>query len=168
MKNLKEFVAESMSGEQPAMQSLANFITEAKNTESMFMGKTSKRTEDGFAFEKGEKVFMIKYTTHHYVAQLRGVYDVKKVGKNSVSIESTNEYEAGLKFDKFGIAVVKQKNKYLGKSTDYWVLYNKTLANDKDIEELLEKGTCTWGFSFSDKDEDKKRLQGYVDEINKE
>ena len=156
------------------MKDINIFLTEASNKDGMFMGKTSKRTEEGFTFEKGEKVLLIKYTTHRYIAQLRSAnYYVSKVGKNSITIASDDpDYQSTIdtlkfKFDKYGIYVNKNKNKYTGNETLYWVLYNKALADDKDIQELLDKGNCSWGFKFSDKDEDKERLQGYINEINK-
>ena len=150
------------------MKDIKEFILEAANKEAMFLHKNGIRTSEGFTFTEGEKVLMIKYTTHHYEAQLRGVYDVKKVNKNSISIESTNDYESKLKFDKTGIAVIKQKNKYLGNSTDYWVLYNKELIDDKDIEELLNNGHCSWHFGFVDtrKNEYIKELKKYIKEVN--
>lgn len=157
------------------MKNITLYITEAANKDGMFMGKTSKRTEEDFTFEKGEKVLLIKYTTHRYIAQLRSAnYYVSKVGKNSVTIASNDpNYQSTIdtlkfKFDKYGIYVKKDKNKYTGNSTDYWVLYNKALADDKDIQELLDKGNCSWGFSFNNKDDDKKCLKEYIDEINKD
>lgn len=149
------------------MKNISDFILEASNSEAMFMGKTSRRVEDDFTFTKGEKVLMIKYSTHHYDAQLRGMYDVKKVGKNSVAISSPdNSVEDSLKFDKYGICVIKQKNKYLGKWIDYWVLYNNELINDKDIEELLDSGHCNWGFGFgNNKNERIKSLKEYIEKM---
>lgn len=154
------------------MKDIKQYILEAANKDAMFMGKTSKRTEEGFAFEQGEKVLLIKYTTHRYIAQLRSAnYYISKVGKNGVTIASNDpEYQSTIdtlkfKFDKYGICVQKSKNKYTGNSTDYWVLYNKALADDKDIQELLDKGSNLWGFSFNDKDKDKKDLKKYIKEI---
>ena len=70
-------------------------------------------------------------------------------------------------FDNYGICVIKNKNKYLGNSTQYWVLYNKELIDDSDITELLEKGNNTWGFGFHhmNKDEYIKDLKEYINEI---
>ena len=150
------------------MKNIKEYIVEASNKEAMFLHKDGIRTSEGFTFNQGEKVLMIKYSTHHYEAQLRGVYNVKKVNKNNISIESSNDYEANLKFDKTGIAVIKQKNKYLGNSTDYWVLYNKELIDDEDIKELLNDGHCSWHFGFVDtrKNEYIKELKKYIKEVN--
>ena len=94
------------------MKDITLYITEAANKDGMFMGKTSKRTEEDFTFEKGEKVLLIKYTTHRYIAQLRSAnYYVSKVGKNSVTIASNDpNYQSTIdtlkfKFDKYGIYV---------------------------------------------------------------
>ena len=75
------------------------------------------------------------------------------------------EFYHGLKFDKTGIAIVKTNSKYRGKSTTYWVLYNKELIEDTDIKELLEKGNNSWGFRFRNKEEDIKDLKKYIKEI---
>lgn len=151
------------------MKDIKEYILEASNREAMFLHKDGNRTNEDFSFTQGEKVIMIKYTTHHYEASIRGMYDIKKVDKNNITIDSSNEYEAGLKFDKTGIAVVKNKNKYLGNSTDYWVLYNKDLLNDEDIAELLDGGHNSWGFSFAERyqKEYEKELKNYIKEISK-
>lgn len=156
------------------MKNITTYITEAANKDSMFLGKTSHRSEDDFNFNTGEKVLLIKYDTDGYIAQLRGVYNIKKVNKNSVIISHDDpDYQStidtlGLKFDKKGIMIKKDKNKYRGNSTTYWVLYNKELIEDEkqnDIEELLGKGSIEWGFHFRNKEKDIKELKKYVKEI---
>lgn len=155
------------------MKDIVNYINESINKDAMFLGKVSRRTADDFTFKVGEKVLLIKYDTDGYIAQLRGVYNIKKVNKNSVIISHDDpEYQhtidtLNLKFDKTGIMVKKNKNKYRGNSTAYWVLYNKELIEDKnqnDIDELLDKGSVLWGFHLRH-DEDKNTLKKYIEEI---
>lgn len=156
------------------MKNITTYITEAANKDSMFLGKTSRRSDDDFNFNAGEKAILIKYDTDGYIAQLRSVYNIKKVNKNSVIISHDDpDYQStidtlGLKFDKKGIMIKKDKNKYRGDSTIYWVLYNKELIEDEkqnDIEELLGKGSVEWGFHFRNKEKDIKELKKYVKEI---
>lgn len=156
------------------MKSIVNYINESINKDAMFLGKISRRTADDFTFKVGEKVLLIKYDTDGYIAQLRGVYDIKKVNKNSIIISHNDpDYQhtidiLNLKFDKTGIMVKKNKNKYRGNSTSYWVLYNKELIEDEnqnDINELLDKGSVLWGFHLRH-DEDKNTLKKYIEEIN--
>lgn len=156
------------------MKNITTYITEAANKDSMFLGKTSRRSDDDFNFNAGEKAILIKYDTDGYIAQLRSVYNIKKVNKNSVIISHDDpDYQStidtlGLKFDKKGIMIKKDKNKYRGNSTTYWVLYNKELIEDEkqnDIEELLGKGSIEWGFHFRNKEKDIKELKKYVKEI---
>lgn len=155
------------------MKSIVNYINESINKDAMFLGKISRRTADDFTFKVGEKVLLIKYDTDGYIAQLRGVYNIKKVNKNSVIISHDDpDYQdtidtLNLKFDKTGIMVKKNKNKYRGNSTAYWVLYNKELIEDEnqnDITELLDKGSVLWGFHLRH-DEDKNTLKKYIEEI---
>ena len=156
------------------MKNITTYITEAANKDSMFLGKTSRRSEDDFNFNAGEKAILIKYDTDGYIAQLRGVYNIKKVNKNSVTISHDDpDYQStidtlGLKFDKKGIMIKKDKNKYRGDSTIYWVLYNKELIEDEkqnDIKELIDKGSVEWGFRFRNKGEEIKKLKKYIKEI---
>ena len=156
------------------MKDITTYIVETANKDSMFLGKTSRRSEDDFKFNAGEKAILIKYDTDRYTVQLRSVYDIKKVNKNSVIISHDDpEYQStiddlGLKFDRKGIMVKKNKNKYRGDSTTYWVLYNKELIEDEnqnDIKELLDKGRVKWGFQFRNKEEDIKELKKYINEI---
>ena len=156
------------------MQDITTYIVETANKDDMFLGKLSRRSEDDFNLNAGEKVILIKYDTDGYIAQLRSVYNIKKVNKNSVIISHDDpDYQdtinvLGLKFDKKGIMIKKDKNKYRGNSTTYWVLYNKELIDDEkqnDIKELLDKGRVEWGFQFRNKEEDIKELKKYVKEI---
>lgn len=156
------------------MKDITTFITEAANKDAMFWGKVSRRSADDFKFNPDEKVILIKYDTDGYIAQLRSVYNIKKVNKNSVIISHDDpEYQStidvlGLKFDKTGIMIKKNKNKYRGNSTLYWVLYNKELIDDEkqnDIKELLDKGSVEWGFHFRNKEEDIKQLKKYLKEF---
>ena len=156
------------------MKNIITYITESSNKDSMFFGKLSRRLSDDFNFNAGEKVILIKYDTDGYIAQLRSVYNIKKVNKNRVIISHDDpDYQdtidvLGLKFDKKGIMIKKNKNKYRGNSTTYWVLYNKELIDDgkqNDIKELLDKGRVEWGFHFRNKEEDIEELKKYVKEI---
>lgn len=116
--------------------------------DGMFVGKTSIRASDDFSFTPGEKVLLMKYDTHGYQAQVRDVFEINKVNKNSISLKSDDSFYTDMKFDIKGIYIKKLKNKYLGNSTNYWILYNKELLEDKDIKELLKDGNCSWGFRF--------------------
>lgn len=127
------------------MKDIKDFINEAANKEGFFMGATSRRTQGDFKFNAGEKVVLIKYDTDGYNAQLRGVYEIDKVGKSSIKLKG-DEYTADKKFDAYGICVERKKNVYRGNSTLYWVLYNVDLADDDDIIQLIERGTNSWGF----------------------
>ena len=156
------------------MKNITTFIVEASNKDAMFLGKVSRRSAEDFTFNEGEKVILIKYDTDGYIAQLRSVYNIKKVNKNSIIISHNDpEYQSTintlkLKFDKTGIMVKKNKNKYRENSTIYWVLYNKELIDDEkqnDIKELLDKGGVEWGFHFRNKEEDVKQLKKYIKEI---
>lgn len=150
------------------MKNLTDFINEASNKERFFMGATSRRTQSDFKFNAGEKVILIKYDTDGYNAQLRDVYEIDKVGKNSIKLKG-DEYIAAKKFDAYGICVERKKNAYRGNSTLYWVLYNADLADDNDIIQLMEKGTNSWGFH----PENRKaasfaaELKEYIDELHK-
>lgn len=150
------------------MKDITLYIAEAVNKDAMFMGKTSRRTEDSFTFTVGEKVLLMKYDTDGYEAQNRGIYEIGKVNKNSIILKSDDDFYKELKFDKYGIFVKKNKNKYRGNSILYWVLYNKELSNDKDIEELLKDGSCSWHFSYPNarKKECIKDLKKYIKELN--
>ena len=148
------------------MKTLTEFINEASNKERFFMGATSRRTQNDFKFNAGEKVILIKYDTDGYKAQLRGVYEIDKVGKNSIKLKG-DEYYAAKKFDAYGICVEREKNKYRGNSSRYWVLYNADLANDNDIIQLIEKGTNSWGFRPAKHDAPTfaAELKEYIDEL---
>lgn len=153
------------------------FENNASNKEAMFLHKDGVRQSEGFTFNTGEKALLIKYDTDGYGIQIRGIVEIEKVLKNSIKIKSEKEdmteFYHNLKFDKTGIAVVKQNSKYRGKSVKYWVLYNKELINDdkdgKDLKEIIDKGTCTWGFKLSGnedwKKEDIKNLKKYLKEF---
>ena len=164
------------------MKDIKNFITEAfqtngSNKDAMFLRKNGTRQSEGFSFTVGEKALLIKYDTDGHNIQIRGIVEIEKVLKNSIKIKSDKEdmteFYHGLKFDKTGIAIVKENSKYRGKSVKYWVLYNKELINSdidgKDIKEILEEGTSIWGFHLSSnkewKKEDIKNLKKYLKEL---
>jgi len=152
------------------------FESNGSNKEAMFLHKDGVRQSEDFTFNTGEKALLIKYDTDGYGIQIRGIVEIEKVLKNSIKIKSEKEdmteFYHGLKFDKTGIAIVKQNSKYRGKSVKYWVLYNKELINSdkdgKDIQELLKDGNCSWGFHFKDKKENKKDLKNYIKELNED
>ena len=159
------------------MEDIKNFIIErfqnnASNKEAMFLHHGGLRQLEEFSFNVGEKALLIKYDTDGYNIQNRGIVEIEKVLKNSIKIKSENEdmteFYHNLKFDKTGIAIVKTNSKYRGKSTTYWVLYNKELINNdkdsKEIQELLDKGTCSWGFKLRN-DKDKQDLKKYFKEL---
>ena len=150
------------------------FQTNSSNKDAMFLCADGIRQDSSFSFNVGEKALLIKYDTDGYAVQLRGIVEIGKVLKNSIKIiddnERYNEFYSKLKFDKTGIAIVKEKSKYRGRSTKYWVLYNKELINSskdgKDLTELLEKGLNSWGFKFRyDEQECIKNLKKYIKEL---
>ena len=164
------------------MKDIKNFITEAfqtngSNKDAKFLHKNGTRQSEGFSFTAGEKALLIKYDTDGYDIQIRGIIEIEKVLKNSIKIkgddEDMTEFYHKLKFDKTGIAIVKENSKYRGKSVKYWVLYNKELINSdidgKDIKEILEEGTSSWGFHLSSNKEWKKEaiknLKKYLKEL---
>ncbi len=166
------------------MKSINAYITEryqnnASNKEAMFLHLDGLRQSEGFSFTEGEKALLLKYDTDGYRIQVRGIVEIEKVLKNSIRIktedaDSTDFYHS-LKFDKTGIAIVKTNSKYRGKSTAYWVLYNKELINSdkdgKDITEILNTKGNIWGFHLYGHEDfqkqDLKDLKKYVKEMNK-
>ena len=54
----------------------------------------------------------------------------------------------------------------MGTYDTYWVLYNKSLIDSSDIDELVNKGTNSWGFKFTN-DEDKKNFTKEVKAFKK-
>lgn len=159
MQNIKDFINEA-------------FQTNASNKDAMFLHKDGIRQSEGFTFNAGENALLIKYDTVGYHIQIRGVVQIEKVLKNSIKIKSDNkestEFYNKLKFDKTGIAIVKTNSKYYGKSTTYWVLYNKELINSdkdgKDISEILNDKYNDWGFRLREH-EDLDDLKKYIKEI---
>ncbi len=164
------------------MKNINNFISErfqssGTNKEAMFLHLGGVRQSEDFTFNVGEKVLCIGYDTDGYAIQIRGILEVAKVLKNSVKLkgddDDSTEFYNSLKFDKTGIAIVKTNSKYRGKSTKYYVLYNKELIdsdkNGKDLQEIIDKGTCAWGFRLSGNDEWKKKdiknLKKYLKEF---
>lgn len=150
------------------------FQTNSSNKDAMFLHADGTRQNNSFSFNVGEKALLIKYDTDGYVVQLRGIVEIGKVLKNSIKIvdenERSNEFYSKLKFDKTGIAIVKENSKYRGKSIKYWVLYNKELIDSakdgKDLTELLDKGRNSWGFKFRyDEKECIKNLKQYIKKI---
>ena len=128
MKTIKFFINE-------------RFENNASNKEAMFLHKDGVRQSEGFTFNTGEKALLIKYDTDGYGIQIKS------------EKEDMTEFYHGLKFDKTGIAIVKQNSKYRGKSVKYWVLYNKELIDSdkdgKDIQEILTDKRNSWGFKLS-------------------
>lgn len=153
------------------MKTLKDILLEAINTEGFFMNKTSIRANNDFKFTAGEKAILIKYTTDGYEAQLRDLVKIDKVDRNSIKIKSdsgNNDFYSSKKFDQYGICIEKNKNKYRGNSTIYWVLYNKDLVNDTDINELIADGRCSWGFKIKNNPVGNiKELKQYINEITK-
>ena len=129
MKNINLYITE-------------RFESNGSNKEAMFLHKDTPRVSEESIFTVGEKALLIKYDTDGYGIQVRGIVEIEKVLKNSIKIKSDKEdmteFYHGLKFDKTGIAIVKENSKYRGKSVKYWVLYNKELINSdidgKDIK----------------------------------
>lgn len=176
MKTLNDFITERLKIDKNSKSintgpssGIDKSTIKTSNKEAYFMGKTSKRTQDAFSFVPGEKVMLIKYTTHHYEIQPRGVFEIDKVKKNNVTLKHEDDfYRDYLKFDICGICVKRKNTKAYGKETDYWVLYNKELLNDKDIQEILTKEGCSWGFSFGKtrfKDEYIEDIKNYIKEV---
>jgi len=164
------------------MKNIDNFILErfqsnGTNKDAFFLHAGGTRQSEEFKFNVGEKALLMGYDTDGYSIQIRGIVEIAKVLKNSVKIKAedddSTEFYNSLKFDKTGIAMVKTNSKYRGKSTKYYVLYNKELINapkdGKDIQEILDKGNSSWGFHLSSNDEWKKKdiknLKEYLKEL---
>lgn len=164
------------------MKNINNFITErfqnnGTNKDGFFLHPDGTRQNEEFKFNVGEKALLIGYDTDKYRIQIRSIVEIAKVLKNSVKIkaedDSSTEFYNGLKFDKTGIAIVKTNSKYHGKSTKYYVLYNKELINapkdGQDIKDILDKGNSSWGFHLSSNEkqqkEDIKNLKTYLKEL---
>lgn len=164
MKTIKEYAYEMIDTHIGAC------INEAANKERLFLA--GLRVSEDFSFKEGEKVMVIKYDTHHYRITPDEVYTVTKVNKNSVKFDTDSDFLKKLKFDKYGINVNVNKNKYIGNSTQYRVLYNKALLEEKDndIEKILasKEGTCPWGFSFNTTEENVKRYKKEIKDMVKE
>lgn len=148
MKQINNFILEKLHLDKDIEINKTSSEKKYKSKDGMFIGLKSIRNSEDFSFTPGEKVLLMRYTTSGYQAQVRDIFEINKVNKNTISLKSDESFYANMKFDIKGIYVVKNKNKYLGNSTDYWVLYNKELLKDKDIDELLNKGSCSWGFKF--------------------
>ena len=126
--------------------------------DGMFVRKTSIRADENFSFKQGEKVVLVRYWSHGYEAGPRGVFEINGYYWGN----GDNLYE-GLKFDIKGICKTK-----LAKDHTYWVLYNKELIDEGgDIEELLNKGSTTWGYSFRYREKERKeQLKKCVEKVN--
>lgn len=144
------------------MKSLTEYIRESKAITFLTADKNDPRAN--VTWTEGEPVFIVKYDEHHYRASHWNVSTIKKVNKASIIIDTDNEYVN--KFDKNGILKKHTKNKYLGTYDTYWVLYNKSLIDSSDINELVNKGTNSWGFKFAN-DEDKKNFTKEVKAFKK-
>lgn len=164
MKNIIEYITE-------------RFQNNASNKEAMFLHLDGLRQSEGFSFTEGEKALLLKYDTDGYRVNIHSVVEIEKVLKNSIRVKSedasSTDFYHSLKFDKTGIVIVKTNSKYRGKSTAYWVLYNKELIDSdkdgKDITEILNTKGNSWGFHlFGHEDfqkKDIKTLKKYIKEI---
>lgn len=164
MKTIKEYAYEMIDTH------IGGCINEAANKEHLFLA--GLRVSEDFSFNEGEKVMVIKYDTHHYRITPGEVYTVTKVNKNSVKFDTDSDFLKKLKFDKYGINVNVNKNKYIGNSTQYRVLYNKALLEEKDndIEKILnsKEGVSSWGFSFNTTEDNVKRYKKEIKDMVKE
>ena len=145
----------------------------------MFLHKDGLRQSEDFNFNPGEKALCIAYDTDGHRIQIRGILEIAKVLKSSIKVKATTddgtEFYNKMKFDNTGIAIVKTNSKYRGKSVKYYVLYNKDLIDSekdgKDIKEILDKGTCSWGFDLPANKEFRKdyiqNLKKYLKELSK-
>lgn len=164
------------------MKNIIEYITEryqnnASNKDAMFLHLDGLRQSEGFSFTEGEKALLLRYDTDAYRVDIHSVVEIEKVLKNSIRVKSENadstDFYHSLKFDKTGIAIVKTNSKYRGKSTAYWVLYNKELINSdkdgKDITEILNTKGNSWGFRLFGHEDFQKRsiqtLKKYIKEI---
>lgn len=173
MKSLTNYIYESIN------DITEQFQTNGSNKNGMFLHKDGLRQSEDFNFNSGEKALCIGYDTDGYRIQIRGMVEITKVLKSSIKVkgntDSETEFYNGMKFDKTGIAIVKTNSKYRGKSVKYYVLYNKDLINSekdgKDIKEILDKGTCSWGFDLPANKEFRKdyiqNLKKYLKELSK-
>lgn len=171
MKSLTNYICESINN------ITEQFQTSGSNKNGMFLHKDGLRQSEDFNFNPGEKALCIAYDTDGYRIQIRGIVEIAKVLKSSIKVNgntgSETEFYNGMKFDKTGIAIVKTNSKYRGKSVKYYVLYNKDLIDSekdgKDIKQILDTGTCSWGFDLPANKEFRKdyikNLKKYLKEI---
>jgi len=172
MINIKAYITEKLHLNKDNKDNLNHKAPEPYiRKDGMFVRKTSIRADENFSFKPGEKVVLVRYWSHGYEAGPRGVFEINKVNRKSVTIKDVNgndrlggdNFYEGLKFDIKGICKTK-----LAKDNSYWVLYNKALIDEGgDIKELLEKGNTTWGYSFRYKEKERKEeLKKYVEEVS--
>ena len=170
MKSLTNYIYESINISE-------QFQSNSSNKNGMFLHKDGLRQSEDFNFNPGEKALCIAYDTDGYRIQIRGILEIAKVLKSSIKVKATTddgtEFYNKMKFDKTGIAIAKTNSKYRGKSVKYYVLYNKDLIDSekdgKDIKEILDKGTCSWGFDLPENKELRKdyikNLKTYLKEL---
>ena len=173
MKSLTNYIYESINNVSEQFQS------NSSNKNGMFLHKDGLRQSEDFSFNPGEKALCIAYDTDGYSIQIRGILEIAKVLKSSIKVKGNTDDESEfynkMKFDNTGIATVKTNSKYRGKSVKYYVLYNKDLIDSekdgKDIKEILDRGTCYWGFDFPENKELRKdyikNLKKYIKELSK-
>ena len=173
MKSLTNYIYESINN------ITEQFQTNGSNKNGMFLHKDGLSQSEDFNFNQGEKVLCIAYDTDGYSIQIRGILEIAKVLKSSIKVKGNTDDESEfynkMKFDNTGIATVKTNSKYRGKSVKYYVLYNKDLIDSekdgKDIKEILDRGTCYWGFDFPENKELRKdyikNLKKYIKELSK-
>lgn len=187
-KNIQEYLYKNESLTNYIYESINNisinniteqFQTNGSNKNGMFLHKNGLRQSEDFNFNQGEKALCIAYDTDGYRIQIRGMVEIAKVLKSSIKVKATTddgtEFYNKMKFDKTGIAIVKTNSKYRGKSVKYYVLYNKDLIDSekdgKDIKEILDKGTCSWGFDLVPnekfRNEDIKNLKSILKNLSK-
>ena len=173
MKSLTNYIYESINN------ITEQFQTNGSNKNGMFLHKDGLRQSEDFNFNPGEKVLCIAYDTDGYSIQIRGILEIAKVLKSSIKVKGNTDDESEfynkMKFDNTGIATVKTNSMYHGKSVKYYVRYDKDLIDSekdgKDIKEILDRGTCYWGFDFPENKELRKdyikNLKKYIKELSK-
>ena len=166
MKSLTNYIYESINISE-------QFQSNSSNKNGMFLHKDGLRQSEDFNFNPGEKALCIAYDTDGYRIQIRGILEIAKVLKSSIKVKATTDdgtdFYNKMKFDNTGIAIVKTNSKYRGKSVKYYVLYNKEHKDrekdGKDIKEILDKGTCYWGFDLPENKEIKKKKKKKIKNI---
>lgn len=107
MKQINNFILEKLHLDKDIEINKTSSEKKYKSKDGMFIALKSIRNSEDFSFTPGEKVLLMRYTTSGYQAQVRDIFEINKVNKNTISLKSDESFYANMKFDIKGIYVVK-------------------------------------------------------------